>query len=164
MWLIRLVKNMGFFCKIFSFLKSCIFFTILGFHDSVYMFIIWVCFFGRSPIKTGSPNKPSSPSKVPSPQAASPTGKVGSATKTLQQKILQQVQYSKTDKLADKLRQERMAEVNTLHNRYQNGILKDGRVLETEVFMKQGYFVVFLFLSGHFAIKASPIDCTEREL
>ncbi|XP_053401125.1 anillin-like isoform X2 [Mercenaria mercenaria] len=64
-----------------------------------------------SPNKTGSPNK------------------VGSATKSLQQKILEQVQYSKTDQLADKLRQERMAEVNALNNRYQNGILRDDREL-----------------------------------
>ena len=74
-----------------------------------------------------------SPKKAPSPQAASPTGKVGSATKTLQQKILNKVQYSKTDKLADKLREERMAEVNALNNRYQNGILKDDRTLDSEV-------------------------------
>ncbi|XP_060555678.1 anillin-like [Ruditapes philippinarum] len=64
-----------------------------------------------SPTKTGSPNK------------------VGSATKSLQQKILEQVQYSKTDQLADKIRQERMAEVNALNNRYHNGILRDDREL-----------------------------------
>ncbi|XP_060601507.1 anillin-like isoform X2 [Ruditapes philippinarum] len=64
-----------------------------------------------SPTKTGSPNK------------------VGSATKSLQQKILEQVQYSKTDQMADKIRQERMAEVNALNNRYQNGILRDDREL-----------------------------------
>ncbi|XP_052818530.1 anillin-like [Mya arenaria] len=84
----------------------------------------------RSPQRTPSKAGAFSPTKVPSPQAASPLVRVGSATKTLQQKILNQVQYSKTDKIADKIRQERMAEVNTLNNRYQNGILKDDRTLE----------------------------------
>ncbi|XP_052230360.1 anillin-like isoform X2 [Dreissena polymorpha] len=87
----------------------------------------------RSPVRSPSKVGGQSPTvRVPSPQAASPTGRVGGATRSLQQKILEQVQHSKTDMLADKLRQERMAEVNALNNRYQNGILKDDRVLETK--------------------------------
>ena len=78
-----------------------------------------------SPVKKdqSSPNRPHS----------SPV-KMGSATKTLQQRLIEQTQHSKTDELAEKLRRERMAEVNALQNRYQNGILKENLQLsESEV-------------------------------
>ena len=92
--------------------------------------------FGNTPAKTQSASSPvrleqSSPNRPNS----SPV-KVGSATKTLQQRLIEQTQFSKTDAFAEKLRQERMAEVNALNNRYQNGVLKEELQLsasETEV-------------------------------
>ncbi|KAL3859739.1 hypothetical protein ACJMK2_009937 [Sinanodonta woodiana] len=57
---------------------------------------------------------------------------VGSATKMLQERLMEKTVNSKTNQLADKIRQERMAEVNALKNRWQNGILKDDTSSETE--------------------------------
>ncbi|KAK3597580.1 hypothetical protein CHS0354_018176 [Potamilus streckersoni] len=57
---------------------------------------------------------------------------VGSATKMLQDRLMEQTVNSKTNQLADKIRQERMAEVNALKNRWQNGILKEDTSSETE--------------------------------
>ena len=96
---------------------------------------------GQSPSKIGNMTAKSqpatSPSKVdrssPSRPHSSPV-RVGSATKTLQQRLIEQTQHSKTDQFAEKLRKERMAEVNALQNRYQNGILKENLQLsESEV-------------------------------
>lgn len=83
----------------------------------------------QSPSKiSNTTTKSQSPAKVdkssPSRPPSSPV-RVGSATKTLQQRLIEKTQHSKTDQLAEKLRQERMAEVNALHNRYHNGILKE---------------------------------------
>ena len=95
----------------------------------------------QSPSRIGSTAAKSqpatSPSKVdrssPSRPHSSPV-RVGSATKTLQQRLIEQTQHSKTDQFAEKLRKERMAEVNALQNRYQNGILKENLQLsESEV-------------------------------
>ena len=96
---------------------------------------------GNSPARKqpSSPSRkqPSSPARVeqssPNRPASSPV-KVGSATKSLQQRLIEQTQHSKTDKFAEKMRQERMAEVNALNNRYKNGVLKeDLQFSETEV-------------------------------
>ncbi|XP_056008629.1 anillin-like isoform X4 [Ostrea edulis] len=54
-------------------------------------------------------------------------GKVGSATKMMQQKLIEQVTHGKTADTAEKLRRERMEEVQRLQNRHQNGILKEER-------------------------------------
>ncbi|KAJ8302427.1 hypothetical protein KUTeg_018823 [Tegillarca granosa] len=89
-------------------------------------------------------NKPATPSKFPEvkPPGKSPNknipvintpGKlqpgaspsVGSATKMMQQKLIEQTQHSKTDDLADKMRKERMAELQSLQNRWHNGVLKE---------------------------------------
>ncbi|XP_061163081.1 anillin-like isoform X2 [Saccostrea echinata] len=52
-------------------------------------------------------------------------GKIGSATKIMQQKLLEQVSHGKTADTAEKMRRERMEEVQLLQNRHQNGILKE---------------------------------------
>lgn len=59
------------------------------------------------------------PSKTP---AALP---IGSATKLMQQKLIEQTQHTKTDDMAERLRRERMVELQSIQNRWQNGILKD---------------------------------------
>ncbi|XP_060079914.1 anillin-like isoform X2 [Ylistrum balloti] len=73
-----------------------------------------------SPVKC-TPVK-STPVKL---QPGASPGKVGSATKMMQQRLLEKAQHSKTDDIADKLRRERMNELATLQNRWQNGILKE---------------------------------------
>ncbi|XP_062607207.1 anillin-like isoform X2 [Saccostrea cucullata] len=52
-------------------------------------------------------------------------GKIGSATKIMQQKLLEQVSHGKTADTAEKMRRERMEEVHQLQNRHQNGIPKE---------------------------------------
>ncbi|KAL4234023.1 hypothetical protein ACF0H5_005677 [Mactra antiquata] len=80
-----------------------------------------------------APNHNSPIKKTPSQTASRSPGvspsRVGSATKSLQQKLFQP---TKTDKIAEKIREERMAEVNALNNRYHNGILKDDRSSSSE--------------------------------
>ncbi|XP_033753795.1 anillin-like [Pecten maximus] len=73
-----------------------------------------------SPVKC-TPVK-STPVKL---QPGASPGKVGSATKMMQQRLLEQTQHSKTDDIADKLRRDRMNELASLQNRWQNGILKE---------------------------------------
>lgn len=73
-----------------------------------------------SPVKC-TPVK-STPVKL---QPSASPGKVGSATKMMQQRLLEQAQHSKTDDIADKLRRDRMNELASLQNRWQNGILKE---------------------------------------
>ena len=76
------------------------------------------------------------PESVTTPAKVSNTpGKVGSATKMMQQRLLEQAQHSKTDDIADRLRKDRMAELETLQKRYHNGILKDDRVPDTQVIL-----------------------------
>ncbi|OWF52128.1 anillin-like isoform X3 [Mizuhopecten yessoensis] len=74
----------------------------------------------NSPVKS-TPVKSTSVKLQP---GASP-GKVGSATKMMQQRLLEQAQHSKTDDIADKLRRDRMNELASLQNRWQNGMLKE---------------------------------------
>lgn len=66
-------------------------------------------------------------------------GKIGSATKMMQQKLLEQANHGKTADVAEKLRKERMEEVQRLQNRHQNGILKEGgseKVIFEFIFIK----------------------------
>lgn len=58
---------------------------------------------------------------APSPSSA----KIGSATKMIHQKLFDQATHSKTADMAEQMRKERMAELNTLQNRWHNGVLKE---------------------------------------
>lgn len=58
-------------------------------------------------------------------------GKIGSATKMMQQKLFEQATHGKTADVAEKLRRERMEEVQKLQHRHDNGILKEGRPEKT---------------------------------
>ncbi|KAL5022215.1 hypothetical protein ScPMuIL_001370 [Solemya velum] len=92
---------------------------------------------GPSPLKK-TPNNPQSAVKVTaskppvrlspdrsSVQATPAPPPIGSATKLMQQKLIEQTQHTKTDDMAERLRRERMAELQTIQSRWQNGILKD---------------------------------------
>ena len=86
----------------------------------------------------------SRPESVTTPAKVSNTpGKVGSATKMMQQRLLEQAQHSKTDDIADRLRKDRMAELETLQKRYHNGILRDDRVPDTQVIL---ILILILFI------------------
>ncbi|XP_076111793.1 uncharacterized protein LOC143080032 isoform X3 [Mytilus galloprovincialis] len=63
----------------------------------------------------------------------SPAGKIGSATKMIHQKLFDQVQHSKTGDMADQMRKQRMAELNTLQNRWTNGVLKEDKLQDNVV-------------------------------
>ncbi|KAK3085514.1 hypothetical protein FSP39_004457 [Pinctada imbricata] len=82
----------------------------------------------QTAMATGRNESVSTPAKA----AACTPGKVGSATKMMQQKLLQQTQHSKTDDMADKMRKDRMAELQTIQKRYHNGILREDRVEDSK--------------------------------
>ncbi|XP_070199990.1 anillin-like isoform X4 [Littorina saxatilis] len=76
-----------------------------------------------NPNSAAKPDNKTSPSKSLSPRNAS------SAMKQAQQKLVQQTQSTT---MAERLRQERMAELQTIQNRWKNGILKDETDTESE--------------------------------
>lgn len=63
-------------------------------------------------------------------------GKIGSVIKMMQQKLFEQVIYGKIVDVVEKLRRERMEEVQKIQYRYDNGILKEGR-LEKVMFYRE---------------------------
>jgi hypothetical protein len=65
-------------------------------------------------------------------------GKIGSATKLMQQKLIEQVAHGKTADTAEKLRRERMEEVQRLQNRHQSGSQKEEKV-STDTYSKFAY-------------------------
>ncbi|KAK6184693.1 hypothetical protein SNE40_007110 [Patella caerulea] len=74
-----------------------------------------------------------SPPKVQSP------AKVSCTMKSVQQRLMEQTHNSdKSHNLVDKIRQERMAELNVIQNRWKNGILNDKTDTETDVHVNQG--------------------------
>ena len=92
----------------------------------------------HTPISNQTPNK-LQPGQSPA--------KIGSATKLIHQKLFDQAQHSKADDMAEQIRQQRMAELQTLQNRWHNGVLKEDK---PKVMPAIFWALMFIYFVIHF--------------